>query len=226
MAAYNSMTINLTGDESPERLSAAEVSYNLMSLLGIRPEIGREFRADEDIPGAPGTVILSYGLWLRRFSGDRDIIGQVVHLDKEPYTIIGVAPKGFEFPDISQLWIPLRLSPTENRDVMAYWVIGRMRENISLDQAYAGILDVDARVIEEYEGSEENLTVGIISLKSPYDPPSEQVDHELHVSCCCPEQTSFLSGRYGGCGCHIAARWIRPGYEELPLPDRSGSARL
>ena len=88
MAAYHSATINLTSDESPERLIAARISYNLLSVLGIHPDIGREFRADEDVPGAPGTVILSYGLWQRRFGGDRDIVGQIIHLDKESFTII------------------------------------------------------------------------------------------------------------------------------------------
>lgn len=156
MAAYHSATINLTGDESPERLIAARTSYNLLSVLGIQPEIGREFRPDEDTPEAPGTVILSYGLWQRRFGGDRDIVGQIIHLDKEAYTIIGVAPAGFQFPDVAQLWIPLRLSSTSGRDVIANWVLGRMHEGISLDQAYTGMLEADRDRNTVLTGSRSN----------------------------------------------------------------------
>jgi len=168
MGAYHSITINLTGVGEPERLAAAEISYNLLSVLGIRPEDGREFREEEGVLGAPGTVILSHGLWLRRFGGDPEMIGSIIHLDKEPHTVIGIAPRGFGFPDVAQLWTPLRLSPTAGRDVYAYWVVGRLRDGLPLEQALASMKEIDAPIIEEYASSEEDrkMTVGAMPFKT------------------------------------------------------------
>ncbi len=166
MTAYRTLTVNLTGVGDPERLPAAEISHDLFTVLGITPEAGRMFRPDEDAPGATGTVILSHGLWQRRFGGDRNIIGSTIHLDKESHIVVGIAPLAFRFPGVVDLWRPLRLSPTEGHDVMAYWTVGRLREGISIDQARSHLQEIDSALQQEYPGDEGPYGVGMVPLRT------------------------------------------------------------
>ncbi len=94
-----------SGGQLPEKLSSAEFSWDLLRTLGVQPALGRDFSQAEDSPAANGTVLLSWGLWKRRFGGDRAILNQTIYLDAKPYTVIGVMPAWFDFPDPStQLW--------------------------------------------------------------------------------------------------------------------------
>jgi hypothetical protein len=98
MAAIEDSTFNLTGVGEPERLKGREVSTNLFPLLGVDPQIGRVFAASEDQPGAHRVVLLSHRLWQRRFGGDPSIVGKVLTLNDEGYTVVGVMPARFQFP--------------------------------------------------------------------------------------------------------------------------------
>jgi putative ABC transport system permease protein len=91
-----STTITLTGAGEPERLNARMITAPLLPLLGVDARIGRTFRADEDRPGGTPVVLLSYGLWQRRFAGAADVLGKSINLDSRPYSIVGVLPSGFE----------------------------------------------------------------------------------------------------------------------------------
>ncbi|HET6267068.1 MAG TPA: ABC transporter permease, partial [Acidobacteriota bacterium] len=119
MAAYTLSSMNVVGHGDPERVDGALVTQNIAGLLGVQPLMGRLFRPEEDRSGAPGTVVISYGMWQSRFAGHPDVLGQSLRLDGELYTIIGVLPAGFNFParDI-QFWIPFRFGPRnfEERD--------------------------------------------------------------------------------------------------------------
>ena len=124
-SALEGWTANLTGHDEPERLSGARVSANLFSLLRIQPILGRAFVEGEDQRGRNQVVMLSSELWQRRFGGDRSIIGHKLTLDQEPYTIVGVMPPRFVFPDETgmpaymtfgercQIWTPF--APSEGR---------------------------------------------------------------------------------------------------------------
>src|SRR5467141_4245284 len=98
-AAYSQDGLNLTADGSPEQLTAGAVSANLFSVLGVSPSLGRDFRPEDNVPGAAGVAILSDGLWLRRLGGNPEIVGQEVRLNGEKYTIVGVMPRAFLYPD-------------------------------------------------------------------------------------------------------------------------------
>ena len=96
MAAMAPRSFNLTGEGEPERLDGRRVSFYLFSLLGVEPQLGRNFLAEEDQPGKGHVVLLGYGLWQRRFAADPAIIGRPLTLNGESYTVVGVMPRGFE----------------------------------------------------------------------------------------------------------------------------------
>jgi predicted permease len=155
VAAYwEGQELNLIGLGEPVRLYGTAVSGNLFSLLGVRPEIGRTFSADEDEPGKDNVVILSHALWLQRFGGDPNVIGRWITLEGQGRQTVGVMPAGFQIASTMhatpmrraapvQFWIPLHLDP---RAVGAYWggnfmpVIGRLRPGVTLEQAYSELL--------------------------------------------------------------------------------------
>ena len=109
MAAYDSAGVNWTGGDRAERLVAGQVTASFFPTLQAQPLYGRTFRPEEDRPGADKVVLLSYGLWQRRFGGDQAIVGQQIRLDRTAALVIGVMPRWFDFPQAADLWIPLAL---------------------------------------------------------------------------------------------------------------------
>ena len=108
MALIFGYDVNLSGPEEPERVAAARVSPELFRMLGVRPQLGRLLRPDEDLPGRDRVVVVSNNLWRRRFAADPSVVGRTVAIDGEPYEIVGVLPDDFRFPVVSRLYsIPL-----------------------------------------------------------------------------------------------------------------------
>ena len=106
------ININLTGSGEPERIAGAGVSPNFFRVLGVPPEIGRDFTENDDAGHVGYVAIISHELWLRRFGGDPAAIGATVRLDDDPITIIGVMPRGFRHPAENpatplELWVPI-----------------------------------------------------------------------------------------------------------------------
>ena len=131
---------NLTGSIQPIRVTASYVTGTLLDSMGISPMIGRLITPDDDIKGKPQVAVLSYGLWQRAFGADRNVVGQTLLLDGTKCDIIGVMPKGFEFPpgelDAPELWTPLQLDPTNpgNRGSHYLYVLGRLKDGVTLSQ--------------------------------------------------------------------------------------------
>src|SRR6185369_195570 len=99
MAAIDDIDLNLSNAGDPERLKGRRVSANLFPLLGVEPQLGRVFSGAEDQPGSQHVAVLSHRLWQRRFGGDQNIIGKTLTLNDESYTVVGVMPVRFEFPE-------------------------------------------------------------------------------------------------------------------------------
>ncbi len=116
LAAYNSGGVTWTGPDGPQFLTAGLVTSSFFPLLGVQPEVGRVFRVEEDRPGSGQVVILSYGLWQRKFGGNPAVVGQTIRLDREPARVIGIMPRGFSFPAEAELWRPLRLNEAQERE--------------------------------------------------------------------------------------------------------------
>lgn len=153
MAIYGTDSINLSSDggQLPERIRYAECSWNLFSLLGIQPELGRFFLEDEDRPEANGTVVLTHSLWMRRFGGSSGILGKTILLNAQPYTVIGVLPAWFNYPDMhTQLWAaiyhehrPQQMAQVDNHN---YFVIARLKLGATMAQALSEVDTAEKRV--------------------------------------------------------------------------------
>lgn len=145
VAVWTIDTFNLTGRGEPQQVPAVRVSPNFFSVLGVAPQLGRTFSAEDGtVAGAP-VVLISDTLWRSRFGGDRGIVGQAVTLDSQPYTVIGVLPAGIHFPFIGEadVWSPRYfelsiMSPEHLRSGVGYLTpIARLAPGVSLKRANA-----------------------------------------------------------------------------------------
>ena len=143
MAAYEDDGFTLTGAGDPEVVIGARVTFNYFDVLGQPPLHGRAFLPQEDTPVTNNVVILSYGLWQRRFGGELNILGQAIKLNNRPATVVGIMPPGFDFPNQAervsqtaqvQLWVPKGLRPqdTSHNNLMA---VGRLKPSVTLADA-------------------------------------------------------------------------------------------
>jgi len=142
LALYSSWPqYNLSeGGALPEKVRATTCSWDLFATLGVQPRIGRSFTADDDQVSANGTVILTWSLWKRRFGGDSSVIGRKISLDAKPYTVIGVMPRWFAFPEQKvQIFLPAYHERTPEEmakiDNHQFIVIGRLKPGVTREQA-------------------------------------------------------------------------------------------
>ena len=158
-----------SGEFAPERIDAAFPSDNLLPTYGVQPILGRNFRPDEDRPGAAHVALISYGLWQRRFAGTPDILGHPIRLDNEDYQIIGVLPQWFVYPSrTTQVWVPLeqhvppkQLASHENHflDVM-----GRLRPGVSVEQGRAEIDGIQKQFKQAHPAAIAGKGANVVSL--------------------------------------------------------------
>jgi putative ABC transport system permease protein len=167
MAALKGDLYALTGEGTPEQLEGNPVSANLFPLLGVSPMLGRNFSTQEDQPGGAQVVLIGYGLWQRRFGGDRAVVGRQIWLNGQKYQIVGVMPRGITFPDRSQLWVPLALGPREwaVRDSHYLRVFARLRPGVGLAQAQREMTGLAAQLAREYPATNTNLGAVVVSLR-------------------------------------------------------------
>jgi predicted permease len=168
MGAADFWQANLTGVDTPERVKGLHVTANLLPMLGVPPLIGRLFAPDEDAPGREHTVVLGYRLWQRRFGGDPSVLGRTVTLDGEAHTVVGVMPRGFEFPPFwargAEMWAAMPLADrAANRSAQSLRVFGRLSPGTSLPKARAEIATLTGRLEQAYPGT--NRDVRVLSLE-------------------------------------------------------------
>jgi putative ABC transport system permease protein len=163
LAAYRSVSYNLTGDGNPERLLAGRVSPGLFTMLGTQPILGRDFLSEEDQVGREKVVLISHGLWQRRFGSDANIVSKTIKLNGENYTIVGVMPADFRLPDQREreLWTPIAFKDDEKTFHQARFVdvIGRLKGGVSLDQAQAEMVTIANRISQEYPEANSGWTI-------------------------------------------------------------------
>ena len=167
MAAIADNNFNLTGVGDPERLKGRFVSANLFPLLGVDPQLGRVFTAAEDQPGSQKVVLLSHRLWQRRFGGDPAIVSKTLTLNDETYTVVGVMPARFQFPENDdELWAPIAFSAEDaaNRNRHYLQVIARLKPGVTLAQAQSEMTTIGARLQQQYPQSNTDLGVAVTSL--------------------------------------------------------------
>jgi predicted permease len=157
----------LTGRGEPERLNAVPVSDNFFQTIGVRPEIGRTFTADEVTFNAPKVALLSHGLWTRRFASDPAIVGSALTLNDEAVTVIGVLPASFDFASVFapgthfDLYLPFPLAPETNRWGNTMAMIGRLKPGVTAAQAQADTQTIAAQLTREHP--ERNTFQGFVT---------------------------------------------------------------
>jgi putative ABC transport system permease protein len=167
MAAYRNRSFNLTGEGEPARVEGELVTSSFFATLQINPAFGRVFAQEEDRPGKSHVVVLSDGLWKSRFGSDVQILGKKILLDSEAYTITGVMPPRFHFPDPDdQLWVPMGMSSAElsNHGSHFLLVFARLKPEVTLTRAQAEMEALAQRLTEQYPATNTGQTVNIVSL--------------------------------------------------------------
>lgn len=161
-------SFTLMGRGTPERIEGGRVTASFFSVLGVQPVLGRLFEPDEDRPSAPSTVILSHGLWQRRFGGDSDVVGQQINLDGTGYTVLGVLPRGFQFAPMGQaeLWVPLRATSSQLNMRFMHWldVIARLKPGVTLAQTQSQMDAIAARIDQQNADSHNGTGIRLVPL--------------------------------------------------------------
>jgi putative ABC transport system permease protein len=149
--AWSGFDANLGGAEGPEQVPGTQSTPGQLTGLGVPPVLGRDFRPEEDQPGKDHVVVFSNRLWQRRFGGHRDIVGQTIRMNGEPYTVIGIMPPGQMDRMPNELWVPLSIKP-EQINHGFHWLLamGRLKPGVSIAQAQADMDAVAKHIAEVY----------------------------------------------------------------------------
>ena len=166
MAAADADIFTITGSGRPEEVDGTRMTSNLLPLLGVEPILGRNFTANEDKPGN-AVVLISAATWQQRFGSDPNIVGKTIHLNGQPYRIIGVMPFGFTFPERSSIWIPLALNQAQQteRDSHYLRVYGLLRSGVSFEVARREMADIARQLEHEYPSTNEGLSTSVVPLR-------------------------------------------------------------
>ena len=168
LVAYTGGGGIMSGQGEPERINAPSVSANFFSVLGVDPILGRTFQAGEDQQNGPRVTVLTYGLWQRRFGGDRNIVGQNLTINGDSYTVVGVLPPSFQFAlRAADLFLPYQ--PTQNQLTRRYMhgtnLIARLKPNVSVEQAQAEVSMISGRIEEQFKESHAGTKAKIVPLQ-------------------------------------------------------------
>jgi putative ABC transport system permease protein len=167
MTTYRDHSYNLAKDGGIEPVLGCQVSASFFDVLGVSPLLGRGFAEAEEQPGADQLVILGDSLWRQRFGGDPAVLGSSIRLNGRDYTIIGVMPPKFTFPVPSQLWVPLALTPEQQRDrsQLSVAALARLKADVSVSQATAALGTLSRRLQDEFPQSNVGRTAVALQLR-------------------------------------------------------------
>jgi putative ABC transport system permease protein len=166
LAVRAAAAMSLTGAGDPDHVEVALTSANMFDVMRTQALLGRVFSSNECQSGRDTVAVLSYGFWQRRFGSDPSILGRKISLDQRVYTIIGVTPKALQYPSATDLFLPFAPSQQQlaNRGEHSYFVVGRLRDGVTLQQAQAEMRNVAARLSKAYPATNTGLTVKIEPL--------------------------------------------------------------
>jgi putative ABC transport system permease protein len=165
IVAMNSSGATLVSSTGAERIAGGVVSWDTFDMLQVSPAIGRSFRVEEDAPGKDDVIILSHGMWQRRFGGDPGILGKSVTLSGTPVTVIGVMPAGFSFIADAEFWRPLALPANPTRGGHYLGVIARLKPGVTAEQASAEIKTISERLAVQYPDTSANESAEVLGLQ-------------------------------------------------------------
>jgi putative ABC transport system permease protein len=173
LAAIQEDTSNLALSDSAERIDIAQTSANFFDVFGVTAVHGRLFTNADEQAGHEPIVVLSYALWQSRFGADKGVVGQPIRLDGRNYTVVGIAPAGFQYPRKTEAWLPpLRLVPelfadqdvTQTRGMGYLSAVASLKPGVSLTQAAAEMETITSRLRQQYPESNNNRFNKVVSL--------------------------------------------------------------
>jgi putative ABC transport system permease protein len=167
VAAFGPWGFNITGEDDPEKITSVVVSTNLFQALGVEPIRGRAFLAGESTPGRDKVVVLSHSLWQRRYGGDENLVGRALTLDGSSYTVVGIMPPDFRFPNNDvEMWAPLDLTPDESSR-RSRWlnVVARLKTGVSMAEARTEMATVAAGLERQYAETNSGWGVDVSFLR-------------------------------------------------------------
>ena len=177
LAGFREATITLTSGDRPERLSGAMVNANFFDVMEVKPSLGRTFAPADEIHGSPRVAVIADALWRQRFGARSDILGQSARFDDEPYTIVGVAPAGMDYPGKAQIWVtphwrvpddpllPPSQDPSADRTHGYFFVIGRLKGGVTFQGATVDMEAVAASLERDYPQANQNIGVALTRLR-------------------------------------------------------------
>ncbi|HEU4795248.1 MAG TPA: ABC transporter permease [Pyrinomonadaceae bacterium] len=171
VGAFGQLSTNYTGEGEPEQLEGQLVTANVFAILGVAPALGRTFAADEDQTGRENVAVLSHSLWQRRFNRDPGIINRNIKLNGESFTVVGVMPPDFFFPEReTELWVPWAMEPgqAEGRGDHYFRLVARLKSGITREQANAEAEAIAARLAGEFPRTNEGLGFVVNSFHQDY----------------------------------------------------------
>jgi putative ABC transport system permease protein len=161
----------MTSDGAPERHTSYGVSAAFFDALGAQPQLGRVFQRGEDEAGHAQVVVLKHGFWQTRFGGDPQIIGKQITLDDNPFTVIGVMPKEFDFPlGGGEMWTPFVFDPKMRQDHANHYlrVLGLLKPGVTVAQAGADLQAIAQRIQRQFPNEEAGHNAIAIALNDEY----------------------------------------------------------
>jgi putative ABC transport system permease protein len=177
MAVFFDRTFNLTGDGEPEELSGQYATPNLFSVLGTNAALGRTFLADDGRDGQPYVVVISYGIWQRRFGGDKQIVGRQITLNNQPTTVIGVMPqhfgwhirRGTQASKPADMWVPWQISnDLRERHGRFASSVARLKPDVTPQQAQRDMDTIAARLAQQYPEFNTNWGINVVPLRTQF----------------------------------------------------------
>jgi putative ABC transport system permease protein len=172
LAGWTMGEVTITGQGEPEHAQSALVTSNLFEVLGVSAALGRTFRPGEDLPGIAPVILVSHGLWTRRFARDPHVIGLRVQLDGRPYEIVGVLPEGFRFashPHETEVWLPFGLDTFPDRKyargMSTILSVARLRDGVSVEQAQVEVSATAAALEREYPDNNRARRMLLVPLE-------------------------------------------------------------
>src|SRR5262245_54660507 len=172
IAAVSGRSLTISdGLGEPERYLGAGISWDLFPMLGSRPIRGRDFTAEDDREGAADVVLLGYDLWMNRYAGREDIVGQPILVNSKPHLVVGIMPRGFAFPNNQRLWVPLvPLVAKDRRDFRGLFAFGRLKPGITMAQARRDLEAIAGRLASQYPGTNEGWAPRLRTLREAFLP--------------------------------------------------------
>ncbi|MFL6520477.1 MAG: ABC transporter permease [Chthoniobacterales bacterium] len=166
IAAITEATFIITGGDKPERYLGGQIAADAFSFMGVQPILGRLFRPEEDDLNAAPVALIGYHVWQEHFAGDKGVVGKTIPINGKQVTVIGVMPKGWRFPEICDIWMPLQFEEKDHpRGNFFLDCVGKVKKGVSIEQARAEMEAITARIAAQHPDTNSGVSVHVTSYR-------------------------------------------------------------